>query len=77
MIIISFSLLGMVLTTIWSFIIPTSAFSLYFYKEKDPVMNVAGDHNKDDRAKYFETIYGDINQTVLDVCGVKHLTNYK
>lgn len=29
----------MVLTTIWSLIIPPVKFSLYFYKQKEPVIN--------------------------------------
>lgn len=67
----------MVLTTIWSFIMPPAAFSLYFYKEKDPTMNV-GDLNKEGfvRTKYFETIYGDIDQTVIQVCGIKHFWKF-
>ncbi|XP_025414115.1 thiamine transporter 1-like isoform X2 [Sipha flava] len=33
------SIFGMVLTTIWSLIIPPVKFSLYFYKQKEPVIN--------------------------------------
>lgn len=36
----------MILTTIWSLIMPPVMFSLYFYKVKEPVLDVIVDDNE-------------------------------
>ncbi|XP_022182542.1 thiamine transporter 2-like isoform X2 [Myzus persicae] len=40
------SIFGMILTTIWSLIMPPVMFSLYFYKVKEPVLDVIVDDNE-------------------------------
>lgn len=60
----------MVLTTIWSFIMPSVKCSLYFYKEKEPVINSISVINKD----MIQTKINELNNGYLDKKNIKVCT---
>lgn len=63
----------MVLTTIWSLIMPSVKFSLYFYKENEIVVNsIVIDNHEIVRAKIIESIKGDMNKININVCNSKN-----
>lgn len=65
----------MILTTIWSLIMPSVQFSFYFYKEQEITINsIVIDNNKIVQTKMIDTINGDLNKTnkSVSVCFVKY-----
>lgn len=58
----------MVLTTIWSFIMPSVKFSLYFYKEKPVVHEIVIDNREIVRTKIIDSINVDLGMTNIKVC---------
>lgn len=51
----------MFLTTVWSLMIPPVKFSLYFYKQREPVINI-------------ESICENKDKTYIQVCEVNYYT---
>lgn len=63
--------LGTILTTIWSLIIPPVKFNLYFYKVKEPVLDVFVDDNeKIIRTKIDESTNMNIVENNTKVCEI-------
>lgn len=63
--------LGMILTTIWSLIIPPVKFNLYFYKVKESVLDVFVDDNeKIIRTKIDESTNMDLAENNIKVCEI-------
>ncbi|VVC25747.1 Reduced folate carrier,Major facilitator superfamily domain [Cinara cedri] len=58
------SLLGMFLTTVWSLLMPSAKFSIYFYKEKEPIINyILVDNNQIVETKILYLINGNLDKT--------------
>jgi len=68
---LEYFVLGMILTTICSLIMPPVKFSLYFYKVKEPVLDVFVDDNeKIIRTKINESTNINLDKNKINVCKV-------
>lgn len=66
--------LGMVLTTIWALIMPSVQFSLYFYKNRGPVINSIIIDQKMIHSKIIESTKENPDKTIIKVCKINHLS---
>jgi len=70
---LEYFVLGMILTTIWSLIMPPVKLSLYFYKVKEPVLDVFVDDNeKIIRTKINESSNMNLDKNNINVCKIKY-----
>jgi len=61
----------MILTTIWSLIMPSVKFSLYFYKVKEPVLDgFVDDNEKIIRTKINESTNMNLDKNNINVCKI-------
>jgi len=68
---LEYFILGMILTTIWSLIMPPVKFSLYFYKVKGPVLDVFdNDNEKIIRTKIDESTNINLDENNIKVCEI-------
>lgn len=68
----------MFLTSIWSLIMPPVKFSLYFYKEKEPIINYKVVNNHEIvGTKMLYSINGSLDKTSKAVCKLKSKVFYE
>lgn len=64
----------MFLTTVWSFIMPSVKFSLYFYKEKEPIINHIVVYNHQIvETKIVNSINESLGKISKEVCKLKYI----